>query len=73
MLAWLLLGVSVVALVIVGIDTLRGHSPVDSINALRLVLRYLVLGLVLAIWIRDPRGLDGILLTAVVIAGGTQA
>ena len=42
-----------------GLDTIRGHSPVDSINAVRLVLRYVVLGIVLAIWIRDPRGLDG--------------
>ena len=64
--------VGVVAAVVVVADASRGFSVVDSINAIRVFVRYLVLGL-LVWWAVDGRlGIGSIILTAVFVVGGLE-
>ena len=53
-LLWVVLAVCLAILVA---ETLRGHRPADSVNALRVLLRYAVLGALLLAVVRDPSSL----------------
>jgi len=68
----LLAVVGLVAVGIVAIDVAGGHGPSDSINAIRVLVRFAVLGLILATCVTALPTLPRIVLMAIVIAGVMQ-
>ena len=66
----LLLGVA--AALIIGLDMIRGFGPGDTINALRVLLRYAVMGAALYAVVRDPSPLLRRLAAAIVISAAIQ-
>src|SRR5688500_11226417 len=69
---WALVGIAVVTGLIVVGDLMRGFGAIDSVNAVRVVVRYLALGAVLAAVLPRDQSFAGALWSTVIVVGIVQ-
>ncbi len=69
---WLLVAVGMAWATIVIADLLRGHGAVDAINAVRVLIRYVILGAIVAAVQRPEVSFGRVLWTAVILVGLIQ-